>query len=249
MPPSSGTKSIQIAGMVANLMSHYWVAEELLPSREAQIADWIEDLIEFDLDIVRNAIAEWRRKPHVRRPSPGDVRSLAFAAQQDRRDQQRYLEDKTAQQAGARWEPWLYELWGPASTGIEARNAAIAQQNQRYARAEQWRAAGSKPIKHGTLPPLENFRPQASKEFVFTEQELEERRVWAAENNYASWDAYLDDVETGKASILPFYDWAMRRRGVSPPPSVPGFKTVGAALGIPMPAPRSPLASYPGDPT
>jgi hypothetical protein len=130
---------MELSGMITSLLNHYWVADDLLPVREAQVRDWIEDLAAFDLDIVRNAIAEWRRKPHVRRPTPGDVRSLAFAAQQDRRDQQRCLEDKTAQQAGPRWEPWLYDLWGPASTGIDARNAAIAQQNQRYARAEQWR--------------------------------------------------------------------------------------------------------------
>jgi hypothetical protein len=229
-------------------MSHYWVADDLLSSRESQVTDWIEDLIEFDLDIVRGAIVEWRRKPGGHRPTPGDIHSLAFAAQQDRRERRDALEDKTAQQAGLRWESWLYELWGPASTGIEDRRQAIAAHPPRYARAEQWRAAGSKPIKHGTVPPLENFSPPASKEFVFTEQELEERRIWAAENNYASWDAYLDDVETGKASILPFYDWSMRRRGVSPLPPVPGFKTIGSALGIPTPAPRSPLASYPDDP-
>lgn len=152
MPPSNGTKSTQIAGMVANLLNHYWVAEELLPSRESQVADWISDLIEFDLDIVRGAIVEWRRKPGGRRPTPGDIRSLALAAQQDRRERHIALEDKTTQQAGPLWEPWLYNLWGPASTGIATRNAAIAAQEARYARGEQWRR--DNPGWAETKPPL-----------------------------------------------------------------------------------------------
>jgi len=125
--------------MITSLLNHYWVADDLLPVREAQVRDWIEDLAAFDLDIVRNAIAEWRRKPQARRPIPGDIRGMCLRDQEERAERHRYLEDKNAAQASPRWESWLYELWGPASTGIAARNAAIAQQNQRYARAEQWR--------------------------------------------------------------------------------------------------------------
>ena len=131
--------------MVASLMNHYWTADDPLSSRKAQIADWIEDLSKFDLDIVRDALAEWRRKPGSRRPTPGDIYAICFTAQQSRTERHRFLENKNQAQPGPAWEPWLYELWGPAATGQPARQAAIAAQEARYQRAEQWRKAGSVP--------------------------------------------------------------------------------------------------------
>jgi hypothetical protein len=125
--------------MITSLLNHYWTADDLLASREAQLADWLEDLSRFDLSIVRDALAEWRRKPGSRRPTPGDIYAICFTAQQDHH---RLLENKTKAQT---WEPWLYELWGPAATAQPARQAAIAAQEARYQRAEQWRKAGSIP--------------------------------------------------------------------------------------------------------
>jgi hypothetical protein len=131
---------MELTGMITSLLNHYWTADDLLASREAQLADWLEDLSRFDLSIVRDALAEWRRKPGSRRPTPGDIYAICFTAQQDHH---RLLENKTKAQT---WEPWLYELWGPAATAQPARQAAIAAQEARYQRAEQWRKAGSIPI-------------------------------------------------------------------------------------------------------
>jgi hypothetical protein len=139
MPPKTTSAIMELTGMITSLLNHYWTADDLLASREAQLADWLEDLSRFDLSIVRDALAEWRRKPGSRRPTPGDIYAICFADQQDHH---RLLENKTKAQT---WEPWLYELWGPAATGQPARQAAIAAQEARYQRAEQWRKAGSIP--------------------------------------------------------------------------------------------------------
>lgn len=133
-------KASEIAAIVSRLLSHYWTAAEHAAIRQAQLEDWLEDLVEFDIDIVRDACAEWRRKPVNRRPAPGEIRAMAFSMQAQRfDDKRRFIEDKNRAQDGGTWEPWLYELWGSASTGRIARQAAIDAQNARYARAEQWR--------------------------------------------------------------------------------------------------------------
>jgi hypothetical protein len=68
----------EVAALIANLLRHYWTADELPASREAQILDWIEDLVEFGPDIVAAACREWRRRSDGRRPTPGQVRKLAI---------------------------------------------------------------------------------------------------------------------------------------------------------------------------
>lgn len=42
--------------------------------------DWIEDLMEFDPEIVEGACREWRQTER-RRPTPADIRLLAIAEQ------------------------------------------------------------------------------------------------------------------------------------------------------------------------
>jgi len=83
--------------------------------------------------------------------------------------------------------------------------------------------------------------------FTFTDEELEERREWARLKGYASWESFLDAVEAGTASILPFLGWANARREERGPPQVGTFVRIGAALapraaapieGLPPPPPR-----------
>jgi hypothetical protein len=65
-------------------MNHYWTANDPVAMRQAQIEDWIEDLVEFPIECIEEACREWRRQPDNRRPTPGEIRSLAMAHQQRR---------------------------------------------------------------------------------------------------------------------------------------------------------------------
>lgn len=61
---------------MSRLLSHYWTADDEPAARQAQIEDWIEDLVEFGPDIAAAACGEWRRRPGGKRPTPGDIRAL-----------------------------------------------------------------------------------------------------------------------------------------------------------------------------
>jgi hypothetical protein len=77
-----------IAALIARLLSHYWAGDDPPETRRAQAEDWIEDLLDFDLGIVAEACAQWRRGMS-RRPTPADIRRLAIAEQGDRNEQLR----------------------------------------------------------------------------------------------------------------------------------------------------------------
>jgi hypothetical protein len=70
----------RMAELVARLLSHYWTADDHPAMRQAQAEDWLDDLVEFDLDHVAAACREWRRGNN-RRPTPSDIRALAIAEQ------------------------------------------------------------------------------------------------------------------------------------------------------------------------
>lgn len=137
MPQPNAQHERAIAEIVNRLLSHYPTADEPFAVRQAIAADWLEDLSEFTVAQVQWAASEWRRS-WASRPTIAEIRKLAIEAQREGRDQAA-LENKNREQDGGTWEPWLYDLWGPASTGRLARQEAIAAQNARYARAEQWR--------------------------------------------------------------------------------------------------------------
>lgn len=135
--PSPTAHETAIADIIARLLVHYATADEPLDVRRSIAADWLEDLSEFTVAQVQWAAKEWRRC-YASRPTIAEIRKLAIEAQRQGRDQAA-LENKNREQDGGTWEPWLHDLWGPASTGRLARQDAIAAQNARYARAEQWR--------------------------------------------------------------------------------------------------------------
>jgi hypothetical protein len=56
-------------------LSHFWTAADPPASREAQIADWIEDLHEFPYYDIAAACREWRRA-HTKRPTIAEIRNL-----------------------------------------------------------------------------------------------------------------------------------------------------------------------------
>jgi len=61
-------------------MSHYWTDTDHIETRRAQIADWLEDTIEFGPAIVAEACREWRRT-QTRRPVPSEIRRLCIERQ------------------------------------------------------------------------------------------------------------------------------------------------------------------------
>lgn len=223
--------------MILRLLSHYWTADDHPATREAQVEDWLEDLIEFDLDVVRDACAEWRRRDENKRPTPGQIRKICFDEQQERRTtSQRSLE---SQQDGGTWPSWLYDIWGPASTGRIERQKALDMQQERYARAQAYR--DGKLAEFDAAPAI----PPATTGFRFTDEEIRTRLEWARVKGYQTWNDFLDAVQAGKESVVPYLEnWKANHPGPQP---VAGFKTA-RDLGVTS-TPRSPLASYPDDPT
>src|SRR4029077_11795003 len=66
-----------VAVLVTRLLAHYWTADDPPVTRQGQIEDWIEDLVEFPAEYIEEATREWRRS-QVRRPMPADIRRLTI---------------------------------------------------------------------------------------------------------------------------------------------------------------------------
>jgi hypothetical protein len=71
------------------LLNHYWTAADPPAMRQAQIEDWLEDLIEFGPAVVAESLREWRRMPVNRRPVPGEIRKLCIESQTMRQERQK----------------------------------------------------------------------------------------------------------------------------------------------------------------
>lgn len=67
----------KIAGHIARLMSHFWVANEDQRVRAAQAQDWLDDMAEFHEAVVAMACRDWRQV-ETRRPSPAELRKLCL---------------------------------------------------------------------------------------------------------------------------------------------------------------------------
>lgn len=72
-------------------MSHYWTSDDHPAIRQAQIEDWITDLIEFPIGVVEIVCQDWRRT-QTRRPTPADLRALAVAEDDRRSAHLRHLQ-------------------------------------------------------------------------------------------------------------------------------------------------------------
>jgi hypothetical protein len=57
------------------MMNHYWTDRDHLATRQAEIEDWLDDLVEFPTGAIEGAIITWRRNER-RRPTPADIRRL-----------------------------------------------------------------------------------------------------------------------------------------------------------------------------
>jgi hypothetical protein len=89
--PSTSASARPLAALIATLLSHFWTAADPPASREAQIADWIEDLHEFPYHDIAAACREWRRA-HTKRPSIAEIRNLCREAHQQPRPEPTNME-------------------------------------------------------------------------------------------------------------------------------------------------------------
>jgi hypothetical protein len=62
-------------------MNHYWKENDHPAARQAQVEDWIEDLVEFSDEAVEAACRGWRQS-ETRRPTPAEIRSLTVMAEE-----------------------------------------------------------------------------------------------------------------------------------------------------------------------
>jgi hypothetical protein len=66
------------------LLSHYWRPEDDPAVFKLQAADWVDDLSEYDADVVAGACKMWRRA-NSKRPTPHELRALCRAELEYRR--------------------------------------------------------------------------------------------------------------------------------------------------------------------
>jgi hypothetical protein len=97
--------------------------------RQAQVEDWLEDLIEFGPAAVADACREWRRSPVNRRPVPGEIRKLCIEAEGARTDERHTANDP--------WPHWLEEIYGPLPEGPRRREEALRQTAEHKREVEQ----------------------------------------------------------------------------------------------------------------
>jgi len=135
--------------LVMKTLSHYWTADDHEATREAQVADWIEDLVEFGATIVNEALRGWRQSQN-RRPTIADIRIRCIEIQSEARERGLRIEDHRAP-----WPGWLKDAWG--DDGQLERRDAIALQQARYLRGEIFRG---KPVDWIAQVSAEQLRQQ-----------------------------------------------------------------------------------------
>lgn len=133
--PNDGTSNTarQISSLVARLLSHFWTADDHPAAREAQITDWIGDLLMFSADTVSRACGEWRRT-QTKRPMIADIRKLCIEFHATERAHYAVVDGRSnplaAEEAYARSVGFASAL---------ARRDAIEEREKAYRLAEQWR--------------------------------------------------------------------------------------------------------------
>jgi hypothetical protein len=217
-------RNSELTGLIVSLLNHYWTANDLLPVREQQVSDWLDDLKEFPTEIVAEACRQWRRKPGTRRPLPGDIRALSMELHGDHLDRDSELRD------GA-WDE--VEIMRRADAYARQHGFADIASFQRAGHsAVMWLPGGRRRRFPANKPgDILDYRRghEPPHQFEFTAEELEDRAEWARLKDYPSWDDFLAAVQAGKESVLPFLDWSRERHGKRSPPPVAGFKTFDQA--------------------
>src|SRR5262245_10945396 len=130
MNTPNGRNNREITARIAALLTHYWTADDPAAARQLQLNDWLEDLSEFDPELVGAACKEYRRGPErVRRPLPGDIREICLRRQARNADHR--IHRLAITDARQPWPDWLRDLWGPEPHGPMDRAEAIERDKQR----------------------------------------------------------------------------------------------------------------------
>ena len=125
---------------MTRVLAHFWTADDNEIARKAQIADWIEDLVEFGPALVEEAMKEWRRTK-TRRPMIADIRRLCIEAQRQRSERQAIADQRPGALDEDTLKMWAgAEYHGDFRTPVQRRQAAIDDQEERYRRAAAYRA-------------------------------------------------------------------------------------------------------------
>lgn len=116
----------EISAIVTRLLAHYWTADEHPRVRQAQLEDWLEDLVEFGPAIVAAACRDYRQSGAAhRRPIPIDIRRLCIETQRGLAEQKTLTDEHNK-----RWPTWLEDIWGPEPDGPIKRAAALVEQSR-----------------------------------------------------------------------------------------------------------------------
>jgi hypothetical protein len=205
--------------MATRLLSHYWAGDEPEAVRQAQIEDWITDLVEFPLHVVADMCQRWRQT-ETRRPLPTDIRRLCIET------------ISTPPKDEASWTET--EIMRRADTWAQAHDYdSIAAFQQAGKSAHMWLPKGKRRYfpadRPGESEDYSKTKP-LKKPFRFTKEELEDRAEWAKIKGYPSWNDFLDAIRHGPESILPFHHWVLKKRGIAPAPPVRGFASLGEGV-------------------
>jgi hypothetical protein len=146
------TNPSELAIIVGSLM-HFYALTDLDPEiRRAQFEMfWLPELCEFEPGIIRQACAEWQRRQVKECPTPGQLRAICA----EFRANAEWRRGRALPKPAVAPEKWMADLW---PDGMEARDAAIRANEERFRKAEQWRqeqaaAVAGKPAPAAPEPP------------------------------------------------------------------------------------------------
>lgn len=198
-------------------MSHYWTSDELMAQRESQITDWIADLIEYPVGLVEDACATWRRTQRTR-PTPADIRRLCN--EQAALPAPEHEEDWDEVEIMRRADAWARDRGYAGIEDFQAtgQTAVMWLPNGRRRRFYAQEGRADYDMRSGSPPTS----------FQFTDREIRTRLQWARDHGYETWNDFLDAVQEGKESVLPYLDWY--KAEYAPPATAGTFKSLGQAL-------------------
>jgi len=163
----------EVAAIITRLFNLYPTGDEPAEVRQAVAEAWLEELVEFDVQIVDEICREWRRG-QTRRPTLAEIYRHCKEGQA--------LADwrgaKKLRKPAGSIDPEIDRLW---NGDMAARQQAIADQKARYEQAAAWRAAKREHVDAAfhamPLEPAERHVSPADKERIRRESLHAEARV------------------------------------------------------------------------
>jgi hypothetical protein len=109
-PPERLMHLRNVSALVSRLLVHYWTADDHPAIRQAQIEDWIEDLVDFKFEDIEAACGEWRRT-QIHRPTPAHILALIRQRQPSQPETHHHV-TKAEIQKKAEHRQKMAPLWG-----------------------------------------------------------------------------------------------------------------------------------------